>query len=364
MKFPRIALAFIFLTSACSPAYVMRAGWEESQILFGREPIEDLLDSDETPPEQKRKFQLVLDARSYAKQLGLKPGGSFTKYSDVEREVLLWVLSGSSPVEFNAVTWWFPIVGRIPYKGFFDKEDALEAAKELEEDGFDFFLRPSPAFSTLGWFDDPLLSTVLVFNDVALVNTVIHEILHNTIWIKGSAPFNETLANFVGTVGASEFYELQDHANAELAQTARDQWSDELVFAEFLQKTKIVLENLYKQGRGDEPLSRRQILDQRQILFKQIAKDWETLRSSLRSANYRAAQIKLNNASIVAYRIYLTKPELFDAHFKACGSDLKTFIASMKVFAEKELPQEMDRFEAFAETAATCLAKQKPNDKS
>ena len=367
---PRLLLlagALAVLCCACSPAYVMRAGWEETKILFGREPIDELLQDEDVSSEDKEKFKLVLNARNYSESLGLKPEGSFTQYSDVERDVLLWVLSASSPVEFSPITWWFPIVGRIPYKGFFDKDDAIEEAKELEQKGFDFYLRPSPAFSTLGWFDDPLLSTVLAFDDVSLVNTVIHEVLHNTIWIKDNAPFNESLANFVGTIGARDFFQSELHTNQDYAEQADAQWKDEVLFAAFLEKTKATLDDLYRRGKPEaepERLSRQEILDQRRILFEQIQSEWKELQSSFISKSYHSAKISINNASITAYQIYLTKPELFSRHYTACGESLERFIRSLKKFAKMESARGKDSYSEFEKTVDSCLAGEKSDAKS
>lgn len=353
-----LLIALALLLGACSPMYVLRAGWEESRILWKRRPIDKLVRRSDMPQEQKAKFRLVLAARDFAQKMGLEPEGSFTEYTDVEREVLLWVLSASSATEFRPVTWWFPIVGSIPYKGFFDKEQAWEEAGELQQEGYDIYLRPSPAFSTLGWFDDPLLSTVLAFDDVSLVGTVIHEILHNTIWIKNSAPFNETLANFVGTIGARNFFLAQDPPLLKLAEEADARWHDELLFAEFLRRIRSELEELYARASktpDGEGLGREEILKRREIKFEEIRSEWQALQSSFRSQTYRGANISLNNASIVAYEIYLSKPQLFSRHYAACGDNLPRFIASLRLFADSKAAKK-GPFDGLQQTAERCLA--------
>src|SRR5690606_12700456 len=148
-----------------------------------------------------------LQARDFADHaLDLNVGESYTTYSWVESDTLLLVVTASEKVRFRAHTWWFPIVGHVPYKGFFNFDAARAEAQRLETQGYDVQVRPSSAFSTLGWFNDPVLNTLLRYDDVSLAGTVIHELLHNTIYIPSRISFNESFANFVGERGAIEFF--------------------------------------------------------------------------------------------------------------------------------------------------------------
>src|SRR5262249_54103375 len=154
-----------------------------------------------------RKLRLVLEARQFAAEsIGLRAKESFTTYSALDRDTLVLVLSGAYRDRLVPKTWWFPIVGSVPYKGFFDFNAARAAAKALGAEGFDVYLRPSAAFSTLGWFNDPLLSTSLRADSIDLVDTVIHELTHNTFYASDQAVFNESFANFVGARGSAWFY--------------------------------------------------------------------------------------------------------------------------------------------------------------
>src|SRR5688500_17244258 len=232
--------------SACSARYILRAGYEEAKILAARRPIAEVIAAPGTSDEAKRRLRLVLTARDFAEHaLELDAGDSYTTYTRLETDTLALVLSGSRRDAFEPVTWWFPIVGHVPYKGYFDPDDAREAQRELEQDGLDTFLRPTAAFSTLGWFNDPLLSTMLRYPDVPLVSTVIHEILHNSIYLSGQAAFNESFANFVGDRGAIALFCGMDGLDSERCRRAHGEWADNLAFAAYLNSLVAQLDSLY-----------------------------------------------------------------------------------------------------------------------
>ena len=185
-----------------------------------------------TPP-IAAKLRLVLAARAFAADsIGLRAKQSFTTYSHLDRDTLVLVLSGAYRDRLAPYTWWFPIVGRVPYKGFFDFAAARAGgATSSTPTGFDVYLRPSPAFSTLGWFNDPLLSTSLRADSLDLANTVIHELTHNTFYAPGQAVFNESFANFVGARGSAWFFRSRGAPAA--ADQADARWADEKLLARF-----------------------------------------------------------------------------------------------------------------------------------
>jgi len=320
------------LCLTCSPGYVLRAGWQEAKILSRRRPIAEAVSDPGTPAETRRKLSVVLQAREFAqRRLGLNAGESFTTYSWVERDTLLMVLSAAYADRFVPYTWWFPIVGRVPYKGFFDFDRAYREADKLARAGYDTYVRPSGAFSTLGWFNDPVLNTVLRYSDVYLANTVIHELLHNTIYVAGQAGFNESYANFVGDRGAIVFFCQRDGESASTCQQARAEWADNLVFGAFLSDLVHRLEALY--DRAD--LDRAAKLAAKTGLLEDARKRFGLeVRPRLRTGAYRNfEEAPLNNAVLIGIRLYYEQLDLFEQLFEQYGQDLPATIRAITAAA-------------------------------
>jgi predicted aminopeptidase len=324
-------VVFLLTPTGC---YLSRAGWEEAKILAGRRQIVRLVDDPTTAPATRARLQLVLAARGFAADsIRLRTGESFTTYSHLERDTLVLVVSGAYRDRLEPYTWWFPIVGRVPYKGFFDFGAAQSLARDLERRGYDTYVRPSAAFSTLGWFNDPLLSTTLRLDSINLANTVIHEVTHNTFYKSGEAVFNESFANFVGARGSAWFFRSRGDSTA--AKYADADWDDDKRMGAFWATLYRSLDSAYKAHPGDSARAVRLAVRDtvyargREHLIRDVAPLLRTISPD------RVARIRIdNNAALLARRIYLTDLELFDRVWEREGRDLRRTIERVILLAK------------------------------
>lgn len=314
-----IALLTVALaTGTPTGRYLIRAAWEEGKILAARRPISDVIADPSTPTTTRTQLRLVLDARDFAAQLGLAAERSFTTYTHVDHDTLVLVLGAAYRDQLRSYTWWFPIVGSVPYKGYFDFPAAERAAASLRRDGFDAFVRPTAAFSTLGFFNDPLISSSLHDDSVGLANTVIHELTHNTYYAPGQAVFNESFANFVGSRGAEVFFRSRGDTVA--ARQAAEGWEDEKILGRFWTGVYDQLDSAFRA----HPTDRAVRLAVRDTIFGRTRERLIDSVGPLLTTYPREALVRarLDNAALLARRIYHTDLDQFDSVYALSGNDL------------------------------------------
>ena len=341
------------LLSACAPGYLLRAAYEQTDILARRQSIDKLIKQPETDEVTRKKLKLVLEAREFAEEIGLTPRASFTKYTQIDRDVLLWVLSASEKASFKPYTWWFPVVGTVPYKGFFDKRDAETEAENLKKLGYEVSVRGAEALSTLGWFNDPILSTTLKNQDDWIVNTVIHETVHSTVWIKNNVPFNESLANFVGFEGAVQFFTAQFFTVQSSQSSKKSKEKDwikisterramEFELAAAIEKLYADLKELYKSYAPDDV----------KLTWRQKIFDRHT--APIR-AKYPEMKIlkEINNSEIMQLKFYMTSLELFNALYISVKQDWFQFFSVIKEISDQiDNDPKLDPFELLKDKTA------------
>lgn len=337
------------LLGACNPFYVARSAYDGALILAKRQDIEKLIEANNLPESKQTKLALVLAARQFAKEIGLTPGDSFTTFSQIDRDVISWVVLAARNDSFMLHTWWFPIVGRLPYKGYFRQRQAIAAAQRFDSQKFDTIVRPVEAYSTLGWFNDPLLSTTLRKDPVSIVELVLHELTHNTVWLNDHVSFNESLATFIGIEGVVDFFRsrvekcLRNKEDCQqekelhlLAIHNRDRTLDLAVLIEILYNE---LDQLYQSD-----LSHSEKLRQRKEIFS----------SSVSQIKQNYPQLKIlkeiNNAELMQLRLYLSDLQQFQLLYNH-SRDWPAFFSRVKKIQTKVLDGQVDDpFEALRQS--------------
>jgi len=313
--------------SGCSPQYILRAAYEEGKILWRREPIVRFLERPEVESSTKEKLRVVLAAREYARDvLKLEIGGSYSSFSYVDRSELSYIVTAAPKTELRPYTWWFLIIGRVPYKGYFSKEAAEAAAAELQADGYDTSIKPSAAYSTLGWFDDPLLAHLLKYDKVTLADLVFHELFHNTLYVKGATHFNESAANFVGGRAAIEFFREKLGRESAEYRLALRYWQEELEFSDYIQKLAESLKELYARDIGY-----MEKLTLRDEIFEKAKKGWHERIAARPAHRFRRFSTQpINNAVMIHYLLYLKNLRLFETLYEAEGRSLPRTIDAIR----------------------------------
>jgi predicted aminopeptidase len=278
-----------------------------------------------------------MDIRRFAlEELGLRETTNYTKYVDIDQDYLAAVVSASAEDSFTRHEWWFPIVGSVPYKGFFNPADARKERKKLEKKGLDVWVRGVDAFSTLGWFSDPLYSYMKDYPVHRLADLIIHESLHATVYLKSHAQFNEELAEFVGSEGARLYIgkTFGDDSDEYRAITGSD--GDSAAFLGVIRELIAELEALYT---NDIP--REEKLEKKagiiQVAKNRFTENYDTL---FQNDNYRFfSELPINNAYLELYRLYYEEDHYFQGLYDRSGRDLSKFINAVKTLKSRGDPK-------------------------
>ncbi len=194
------------LCALLAGCYYAKQAEGQLRILAGLRDIPAMVDDPSVPDATREKLRLVLEIREFGeRRMGLAPSTNYTRFFDTQGRPVSWIVSACRKDRFEPYTWWFPIVGALPYKGFFRRGDAEAESRAIEGEGYDILVSPVSAYSTLGWFSDPVFSPMLDLPEGELAALILHELTHGTVFVSGAADFNESLATFTGQQGALEF---------------------------------------------------------------------------------------------------------------------------------------------------------------
>jgi predicted aminopeptidase len=312
-------------------SYGVSQGKGQLNIVWNAKPVEDFLDDPLFPDSLKAKLRLINEVRRYAiDSLGLKDTENYKTLYDQQGEEIMWVVTACEPFRLEAKQWDFPVIGSVPYKGFFRKEKAISLKDELEKEGWDVSIRNPGGWSTLGWFTDPILSKMLERSEGDLANLIIHEMSHSTIFVKDSIDFNENLATFIGDRGAEKFLISKYGPGSQELALYLNEDKDYLTYVDHMLRGTARLDSLYTSMKPDE--SKEQKLEKKRKMILEIITQLDTL--TLTKENQKPSsrfQDRLpNNAYFMNFRRYQAKQDDFWTEYKdTFHEDLKNYIDFM-----------------------------------
>ena len=344
VKAALFALLAIVLVSCETVGYYSQAARGQLTIVFAREDIQHLIERPDLSQELAGKFAKVMDIREFAEsELGLPVGGNYSSYVDVEREHVVWNVFAAPEFSVDPVNWCYPIAGCVAYRGYFSQQSALSYAAKLEEDGFDVYTGGVDAYSTLGWFEDSLLSTVLNRADYQLAGLIFHELAHQLVYLPGDTTFNESFATAVEREGVRRWLTKSNKdSNIDAALLDYDRQQQ---FVDLVGGYRDRFESLY-QLEINESSMRSQKLELQQTLREEYAvlkQQWQ---------GYEGYDgwfsRSLNNAQLSTVASYNDLLPFFAAVFEQSNQDFSTFYAEVSRLAD--LPeQERDELVAAIE---------------
>ena len=304
-------LALLLFSLSFSGCYVTRQAFRQTKLFLGREPLEDIASISQDTKDWIR------DILKEAKNLGLNVGNSYRHVVFPKDNVVAWSVSAAHPFELKSHTWWFPIVGDVPYKGFYERDERDEEARELEKKGFDVNLSRVAAFSSLGWFPDPLFPSMLELQPSELAHLLFHELTHRTFWIPGGVDLNENMAEFIAEKATSAFLKKRGVALAPYLKSRKslNQTSQWLVSLERDLRDLYVKKDMAPQ---DMKLKKEEIFRSHLNLLKTDKSRYVAIDPS-----------KWNNARVLASKTYLGRQIEIEQKY-ACFASLDSFIESIK----------------------------------
>ena len=310
----------------------------QMEILRNQEPIADLIDDPDRPAKLRKKLKFIQKVRVFAaKELHLPVNDHYLSYVDLNRPYVVWNVYAAPEFSLAPKTWCFPIVGCVAYRGYFSEQDAHRFGDALKQDGYDVFIAGAIAYSTLGWFDDPVLSTFANLSEPAIAALIFHELAHGVLYIKDDTAFNESFATAVEQEGFRRWqtaaYDLKGYENWLRKRQRRQK------FIKLVSKYRAKLEKLYQDGL---PLNENR--NQKAAIFNQLKSEYLNMKSIHSGLAAYEAWFKhpLNNAQLISVSTYHDWVPAFAKILSESGGDLNKFFRMCRQLSKKE-PSERHR---------------------
>lgn len=292
-----------------------------------------MLADENLDPDTKDFLLQVEDIRNFAiEELGLGENKNYTTYLELDQDVLAWIVSACDPLAFNTYLWNYPIMGKLPYKGFYVQEDAIKEARKILEKNKDVSVRGVQAFSTLGFFKDPLISYMSDYSVYDIANLIIHEQTHAAVWKDDDPSFNEDLASFVGDEGARLFIAARFGEDSSEYTSIEENEQNSKRFIEDVFSLREKLEAFYGTLPNPLPENDESFLTEKKRIIEDFQKDFlASYDEHYTTENYRRfGEMEINNAYIDLYHIYYGDQETLKHLYADAGNDMKKFIETIK----------------------------------
>jgi predicted aminopeptidase len=288
-------------TTACRAGYVARVSAEHLRFVYRAVPISDEI-ARASDPERRAKLELVLAARDFAARSGLEPGGSYLEVSETTGLATAHVVTAAHQDRLEPFVWKYPVVGTMPYRGYFERSEADAYAAELATQGLDTYVVEASGYSTLGWMNDPLPSGVLRLEPARIVGFVLHELTHRRLFVPGEVDFNETLASAVEARLTEAFFaERGDAAGIATASRLREEWREEAAACDALAAR---LEAYFAKVSAATPVEREEMLAGRRAIYAEAAPRFHALGLVASRSPPGEATAEINNAVLLAWYRY------------------------------------------------------------
>lgn len=327
-----LPLLVFCLFNASLVTYGLRMGKGQLDIVMGARDFEDVFADENADIKVKDRLRLIEKIRMFAfDSIGLKPVDNYTTFYDQKGQRLMYVVTASERFELKAHLWHFPYLGDVPYKGFFDETKAQEEYNRLKILGLDADIGGASGWSTLGWFKDPVLSSMLNRSEGDLAELIIHELTHGTIFVKDDVEYNENLAQFVGVEGAKWFLRTHYGEDSPEVKHYLASLEDEDIRTQFMLAQAKYLDSVYRSFQPAEPVISME--RKKRMAFLEISKRAEELPLKSDTAFAQRMQSRMDksgNTVFLQYIRYEGKRDDFTAAFRAAGNDLRRFVAIMK----------------------------------
>ena len=333
-----VALITLGVVSACdSVAYYAQAVSGQASLLWQRQAIDQLLADPALDPDLRDKLLVIQQATDFAgQQLGLPAGGSYDSYVELQRRHLVWNVFAAPALSTQPVSWCFPIAGCVDYRGYFSEAAAMRYAESLQARGYDVFVGGVDAYSTLGWFDDPIPSTVIGRPDHQLASLIFHELAHQRLYVPDDTPFNESFASFVSLEGLRVWLDQQEQPA--LYQQSMQDLQEQQRFIDFVLDYREQFALLYAKD-----ISAEEKQSQKRQLQAQMRAAWFSRHEDPQQEGPRQEpagdryhgwfQGPLNNAQLSTVGSYYSWVPAFDALFRQSGEDFEVFYQAVSDLA-------------------------------